>query len=81
MTTVFEPQLMIVLERLDGFGVHDRARAERDIAAGRAGGRANRPIQQRRAQPVEKPPIKTAALQLTHRTRIAVRQDGLWTVG
>ena len=62
-------------------GVDHRPGAERDVAAGRAGGGADGAVEQRRPEPVEEPPVEAGVLQLAHRAGVAVRQDRLRPVG
>ena len=63
-----------------GFGIDHRPRAERDVAAGRPGGGADRAVEQARAEPVEEAPVEAAVHQLAHRAGIAVRQNRLRAV-
>ena len=56
-------------------------RADGRGVAGLAGGRADRAIEQRRAEPVEKAAVHRAVLQQSHRAGVAVRQDRLRPVG
>ncbi len=62
------------------FGIHHGARTERHIAANRAGGGANGPIQKRSAESMEKAPIETGTLKFAHRPGVAVRQNRLRTI-
>ncbi len=62
------------------FGVDVRSRPERDIAAGRPRRGADRPVEQRRPEPLEETPIEALALELAHRAGIAVRQNRLGAV-
>ena len=63
-----------------GLGVDHRAGAERHVAAGRAGGGADRAVQQARTEAMEEPPVEACIHELAHRAGIAVGQDGLWPV-
>ena len=60
------------------FHLHAHFAAQRMRECLRPSGRANRAIELRCAQLVEKTRCHTLALRQTHRAGIAVRQDGLW---
>ena len=54
--------------------IHAHRRADDGAPAGLAGGRADRAVEQRRAQPVEEPPVhRRTALQQAHRARRSCR--------
>ena len=57
--------------------VHPDRAAECVGEAGLAGSRADRPVEQRGAEPMKKAAIHRRALHLPHRSRVAVRQDRL----
>ncbi len=67
-----------VLELLE---VHAEGSADGRGPAGLAGGRTDRAVEQRRAQPMEEAAVHRAVLQQAHRAGVAVRQDGLRAVG
>ena len=80
-TTGFEPQIRISLGVFELLEVGaDRCADRRGIAC-LAGGRADRAIEQRRAELVKKTPVHRAALQQSHRAGIAVGQDRLRAIG
>ena len=63
-----------VLELLD---VHAHGRADGGAPARFSGGRADRAVEQRRAEAVEEPAVHRRPLQQAHRSRIAVRHNRL----
>src|SRR5204863_3175778 len=68
--------------RMDyGFWIERGSRAERHVAASGAGSRTDGAVEQGGAEAVEEPPIQTAALQLAHRSSIAVRLNRLPSFG
>ncbi len=61
--------------------VHADRCADDRAPAGLAGRRADRAVEQRRAEPVEEPAIHRRRLQQAHRSRVAVRHDRLRPIG
>ena len=62
-----QPAVLVLLD------VHPDRRADHRGPAGLAGGRADRAVEQRRAEPVEEAPVHRRVLQEAHRARVAVR--------
>ncbi len=65
------------IELLD---IHPDGRADRRAPSRLAGGRADRAVEQRRAQPMEEAAIHRASLQQAHRPRVGVGEDRLRAV-
>ena len=62
---------------VEALGVHADRAAERGLQPILAGARAQRAIEQRRAELVEEAPVHRAVLHHAHRAGIAARQNGL----
>ena len=65
----------------NAFGVGADVGADRHPHAHRAGHRADRAVEHRRADGVEEPPVHRRALDHAHRARVRVRQNRLRPVG